>query len=311
MTQPKVSVIIPVYNKENFVISSLSSVIFQSFTDWELIIVDDGSTDQSVKKIKSFIQENALKCLFLEQPNLGASSAKNLGMANATGEYIAFLDADDLWLPNKLELQCLYMDKHEDVQITLTNYIIFNKGKHLRLRAIRSTEVNKLVKRWLEMRGFGGCTSTLMLRRKSLANNLLFNENLETSEDLDFIIRWNLAYKIKVISRFTTLYRVSSGQLHMDTEATKRNVRLVHQRYMKLIPNTGRAIEYQRAYFLLSPLRKLSVGSALKCLILLLSKGDWVVFELLFWIILRNIKSKFVSFRKRSEVLRLLNRLPN
>lgn len=94
-----VSVIIPVYNKEDFIARSIDSVLKQSYQDFELIIVDDGSTDNSIRVAKTFSDS---RIAFLHQANAGPGAARNLGIRNSHGEFIAFLDADDEWLPNYL-----------------------------------------------------------------------------------------------------------------------------------------------------------------------------------------------------------------
>jgi len=95
----KISVIIPVYNKAQYLKKTIDSVLNQSMTDFELIIVNDGSTDQSIEIINSF---NDKRIKFINQTNQGVAAARNLGVANAGSELIAFLDADDLWFPNHL-----------------------------------------------------------------------------------------------------------------------------------------------------------------------------------------------------------------
>ena len=96
---PKISVVIPVYNKEKYVKETLQSVLNQDFNDFEIIIVDDGSTDKSLDIIKQF---SASKIKIIRQENQGVAIARNTGVAAANAEIVAFLDADDLWLPNHL-----------------------------------------------------------------------------------------------------------------------------------------------------------------------------------------------------------------
>ena len=97
---PKISVVIPVYNKERYIAQTLNSVLNQVFTDFELIIVDDGSTDNSVNIIKSFSDE---RIRFFSQRNSGVSQARNFGAGQAQSDLLAFLDADDIWYENHLQ----------------------------------------------------------------------------------------------------------------------------------------------------------------------------------------------------------------
>jgi len=113
-TMPKVSVIIPVYNGEHFIRESIESVFAQTFKDYELIVVDDGSTDNTLKIIGTF--DDRLKCI--HQPNAGPASARNRGYLHSNGEYLAFLDADDRWYPAMLEVSVPILDADKKVGLT-------------------------------------------------------------------------------------------------------------------------------------------------------------------------------------------------
>lgn len=101
----KTSIIMPNYNCEKFIAETINSVLAQTYDDWELIIVDDCSTDDSVKIIKEFCEKDERIKLFVQEKNQGGAAARNLALREATGKWIAFLDSDDLWLPEKLEKQ--------------------------------------------------------------------------------------------------------------------------------------------------------------------------------------------------------------
>lgn len=99
--KPFISVVIPLYNKEKSIAQSLQSVLNQSYTDFEIVVVDDGSTDKSVEIVEG-IEDARLK--LFKQPNAGPSKARNTGVGHASGEWIVFLDADDELLPNALSI---------------------------------------------------------------------------------------------------------------------------------------------------------------------------------------------------------------
>ncbi|MCK4820742.1 glycosyltransferase family 2 protein, partial [bacterium] len=126
---PAISVVIPVYNKKAFIGRALLSAIRQSFRDIEIIVVDDGSTDQSSDVIKS-IRDPRIK--LISQNNQGVSAARNRGIAEASGNYVAFLDADDEWLPNYLETIMRMYRKFPDVGACASNYIIKTPDGHLK-----------------------------------------------------------------------------------------------------------------------------------------------------------------------------------
>ncbi len=118
MADPKVSAIIIVYNGAAFLHEAISSVLAQTFADWELIIVDDGSIDESAAIAEAFIAAGSGQVTLLRHPdcgNHGMSAARNLGLAHAQGEFVGFLDADDVWLPDKLGEQLTILE--EDVSL--------------------------------------------------------------------------------------------------------------------------------------------------------------------------------------------------
>lgn len=107
---PVVSVIMPAYNVEKFIQQSIDSVMAQTFTSWELIVIDDGSTDNTVAVVKSNQDKNA-NIFLIQQKNKKQGAARNAGLKIARGKFIAFLDSDDMWMPNKLEVQLRYAEK--------------------------------------------------------------------------------------------------------------------------------------------------------------------------------------------------------
>ena len=107
--KPKVSIITPMYNDEKYIAQTIDSVLSQTYGNWELLIIDDHSNDQSVSIVKNY--EDPRIHLFLNEQNLGAAQARNVGLQHATGDYVAFLDGDDLWMPKKLERQLAFMEE--------------------------------------------------------------------------------------------------------------------------------------------------------------------------------------------------------
>jgi len=123
-----VSIITPNYNAEKFIAETIESVINQTYTNWELIIVDDCSTDDSLAIINEFIKkEDRIKLIKLSK-NSGPAVARNNGIEVAKGEYMAFLDSDDRWFSNKLEVQLNFMQKH-NYALTFTSYYSVNEQK--------------------------------------------------------------------------------------------------------------------------------------------------------------------------------------
>ena len=116
-----VSIIMPSYNTAKFISETIDSVLTQTYTNWELIIVDDCSTDNTDEVVKSFLSDDRIKYIKNEK-NSGAAFSRNRALCEAKGKWIAFLDSDDLWLPEKLEKQIEFMEKN-DYHFSYTNYI--------------------------------------------------------------------------------------------------------------------------------------------------------------------------------------------
>lgn len=123
------SVVIPLYNKAAYVAKAIQSVLAQTFTDFELIIVDDGSTDASVEMASKAIEGRG-NCRLIQQENAGVSMARNNGVAASCGEFLCFLDADDWWDPHFLEEMSKLIEDFPDAGIYGTSYTIVNETKH-------------------------------------------------------------------------------------------------------------------------------------------------------------------------------------
>lgn len=120
-----VSVIMPNYNGEKYLSQSIQSVIDQTYTNWELLFVDDCSTDKSLDKVSSFGDERIK--VFKNQENQGAAISRNVAINEAKGKWIAFLDSDDIWMPNKLEMQLSYMHNN-DISFSFSDYEVIDEG---------------------------------------------------------------------------------------------------------------------------------------------------------------------------------------
>ena len=122
MKEPKVSVIIPTYNRADFLIEAIESVLAQTFTDIEIIVVDDGSIDDTKEKLKPYLKK--IEYVYIE--NGGPARARNTGMKMARGKYISFLDSDDLYYPHKLEIQAAFLEDNDDVDLVCSDLSAIN-----------------------------------------------------------------------------------------------------------------------------------------------------------------------------------------
>ncbi|WP_298418048.1 glycosyltransferase family 2 protein [uncultured Kordia sp.] len=148
MQQPLVSVITPTYNAELFIKETIESVRAQTYNNWELILVDDASKDTTVSILKKYTEEDIRIKFHVLEKNSGAAIARNTAIEKATGSYIAFLDADDLWMPEKLSKQIAFMQK-ENIQVCFASYELMNEvGKSLgkKVNALPKVNFSKMLK---------------------------------------------------------------------------------------------------------------------------------------------------------------------
>ena len=146
MSTPLVSVIVPAYNAEKFVAETIESVQAQTYTHWELIIVDDGSTDQTADIIKEYVIKDS-RIQYCYQTNGRQGKARNYAISKAKGTLLAFIDADDLWHPQKLEKQIHIFEEYPQVDLVYTNGISFmdtiKKVIHTHQEPTGLREINK------------------------------------------------------------------------------------------------------------------------------------------------------------------------
>ena len=223
---PIVSVVIPLYNKEKWIERTLLSVLNQSFTDWEAIIVDDGSTDQSVRVVEEFIRNHQGNWILLKNSNSGQCRTRNTGIARAKGEYIAFLDADDIWSRNKLFDQVETLKTDNGISLVISPYIIFSDiNKDSNYRLVLHKGVKRTLNRWLQMRGYGAGTESAGMTRSSLLREIGgFDENLSTSAGLDLTIKLANRGRVAFSNRSLMAYRIHTGQWHANTEVLSKDM---------------------------------------------------------------------------------------
>jgi glycosyltransferase involved in cell wall biosynthesis len=192
--KPVVTVIIPTYNRADFLNESIQSVVSQTFTDYELIVVDDGSSDHTEAVVREFPEVRYVAC----SENSGVSYARNFGINLARGRYICFLDSDDLWIKNKLEAQIHWMEENADCQVCYTDEIWIRKG-------IRVNPMNKHRKCSGDIfpHSLPLCivSPSSVLMRSSLFDEVgVFDENLPACEDYDLWLRISLKYPVYYIA---------------------------------------------------------------------------------------------------------------
>lgn len=214
-----VSVILPFYNREKTLFRAIESVLQQTQPVKELILIDDGSTDNSAQIAHSYTQQyDHIK--FVSQPNQGAAAARNLGLTIATGQWIAFLDSDDEWLSTKNEICSNISIKRPDTEFIHTSYVTIRDDKiNPRLNNNVNLRENKI--KLLSM--FGIKTSTVVVSRSLLNQTGFFRTDLKTCEDYELF--WRLVACSKEVGYSTeNLVRIeeSSNSLTVVTSSLSR-----------------------------------------------------------------------------------------
>ncbi|MBE8597255.1 glycosyltransferase family 2 protein [Xenorhabdus sp. BG5] len=184
MRNPLVSIIMPAFNVESFIFNAINSVLNQTYNNIEIIIVNDGSTDNTLNVIENIADKNK-NVIVISQINKGISSSRNLGLSKATGEYISFLDSDDSIEPIFIESMLKKnVEENSDVVFCLNKTI--DKNKNIKLSK-NYEDINKLAVNYLNFDYFDICCM-LIKRRFLLDNNLTFDEKLIVGEDVLFIL---------------------------------------------------------------------------------------------------------------------------
>ncbi|QWC57442.1 glycosyltransferase [Erythrobacter sp. 3-20A1M] len=222
MTTPKISVVMPVYNVETYVAEAIQSVLAQTFTDFELIVVDDGGQDGSMEIVRSFGDS---RIRIVTQANRGLAGARNSGIAEARAPYVALLDSDDRWHPEKLRLHYVHLEADKAIGVSFSgSRMIDQAGNELavamrpRLTGIRPEDILR--------RNPVGNGSAPVLRRSAIDAAMFFHpkepwrkcwfdENFRQSEDIDLWVRLSAAHGVRFegIAGQLTEYRIVGGAL--------------------------------------------------------------------------------------------------
>jgi len=264
---PKISVIIPLYNAEKYVAQALGSVLGQTMGDYEVLIVDDGSSDNSVAVCRE-LKDPRIK--IISQTNSGAASARNRGINESIGDYIAFLDADDAWVPEKLAKQLAHLEHSPDVGISFGRSLLMDQS------GVRLTILQKMPTHCtaveLLLRNLITNTSTPFIRRqvledirfKEIVNGTLQYAYFDCSlrggcEDYELWVRIALTtdWKIEGLPDYLTLYRIHPDSASSRTETMLKN----HSKALEKIRSYSPGFIVQwgkaaRAYLLLHMARK-------------------------------------------------------
>lgn len=211
MNDPLVSVVVPLFNKQEYVETTLESVVNQSYRNIELIVIDDSSTDSGFFLVQEYLKTH--KDRFAEiklksRANTGQTGARNDGVLEASGDFVAFLDADDVWHPDKLEKQVQLMQNFSNLDIVFCNYMMLFKSA-FSTKAVRFVPLKNKVRDWLLTSGYGGAMeSTAIVRRSSLTAHGAFDKELQMCGGLDLAFRLSANERAGCVDEYLCGYRV-------------------------------------------------------------------------------------------------------
>ncbi len=219
-TLPLVSVIIPTYNRVNVICEAIDSVAKQSYKNIEIIVVNDGSTDNTEEVVNNYINTQTQRIInppiikYFNKQNGGCSSARNFGIKEAKGDYLAFLDSDDLWYPNKLEKQIKALITNTDYGLSISNIEFINENKehvsfsNLRKSIIKDGDILEYILRMPRM------TCSYIVARKDVFSEVgLFDETFKTANDFDMILRICNKFKTVLIEDSLVRYKKSNNSV--------------------------------------------------------------------------------------------------
>jgi hypothetical protein len=229
------SVIIPNYNTAEFVVPAVESVLHQTFVNLEVIVVDDGSNDDSIERIQS-ISDERLTCV--TQENRGLAGARNSGIMLARGACLGFLDSDDLWFAEKAEIHMALLAADPQIGMTYSHseYLLENgssSGQFLTSNVESPSAMDLLYRNHI------GNGSTPIIRKVCFDNVGHFDESLKYCEDIEMWIRISAysGYQLRLVPKALTGYRLRKGSMSSTVQRMVPDAEIAVQRFRKLLPN--------------------------------------------------------------------------
>lgn len=256
MSNPLISIIIPTYNRKHFLVETLQSIVQQNYTNWECVIIDDGSTDGTEEAInKTFASENRVS--FYKRPSnvpKGANSSRNYGFKKSKGQYVNWFDSDDIMLPNFLSEKAAYIDNSYDLIIAagvLTDENLKTK------RVLEVIQTDAIYKDFV-LSKLNLLTPSILFKRSFLEGKQLYSDELLTSHETEFYSR--ILYKCKptqykIVDIPTYLYRSHNDSLTVDNTSYRNDFKKSES--FVLMTNLKRALELRDADLIQSAYRML------------------------------------------------------
>ena len=222
---PKVTVIIPVYNREKYVSEAIDSILAQSFTDFELLLIDDGSTDGSVEVIRSYTDPRIR--LVCNEGNWGIPKTRNKGIQLARGEYVAMLDSDDCAYPDRLEKQVAFLDRHRDYALVGSwTAAMDEKGQSLRRIKILPVSPGAVQSRLLFKCSL---SQSAIMARKTVLQEYGYRDQYIVCQDVDLFVRLAGKHKLGNLPEILVRRRRHTGRI------TREQAQLVKEKNLEIV----------------------------------------------------------------------------
>lgn len=237
---PTVDVIVPAYNAARTLAAALDSVVAQTFTDWRILLVDDGSKDETPAIAAAYKARLGDKLLYLRQENAGLPAARNTAIRNSSAEFLALLDSDDVWLPQRLERSVQrFRDRPAAGLVYGFNARIDADGRVIDTFTRRNPHAEGRVAPYIYMRSLDLPCPTVTFRREAVEKVGLFDETLRATEDRDLWVRIALEYEVALVPEVIAHYRLTPQAMTTDGDRMLQNqLRFVEKHYGK--PGCGR-----------------------------------------------------------------------
>jgi glycosyltransferase involved in cell wall biosynthesis len=214
---PKVDIIIPAYNAARYLPAAIESVEAQTFADWRILLVDDGSTDNTPEVLAPFIDRLGSRLKYIRKPNGGLPAARNTAIRNSSAEFLALLDADDVWLPCRLAESLACFEGRPQVGLAYGfNARIDAEGKVIDTFDRRQKHGEGRIAPYIYMRKVDLPCPTITFRRKCVEEVGPFDEKMRATEDRDLWFRIALRYEVALAPKVIALYRMSAGSMSTD-----------------------------------------------------------------------------------------------
>lgn len=258
----KVSVVIPTHNRSKLVKRAINSVLRQTYQNFEIIVVSDGSTDDTENVLKEMSEKDSRVKFISYKDAKGGNYARNIGIKEATGDFVAFLDDDDEWMPDKLELQLKEFLNNETIGLVYTGVEVVYDDKGIKYYTMprKTGDLSKdiLISNCI------GITSTVMIKRGLFSEIGLFDENLRARQDYDLWIRACQITQVGAVFKPLIKYHnfTSVKQISDDVKKYEVAIRYIRKKYEKYYNDLDHMslIKHEQANYMILALKSLRIG---------------------------------------------------